>query len=58
MIKKTIQVEVAFEADKSEPGGVKFIGVSVPGKPLCPLPTDVPAPRRLLKDLLEAAAKA
>lgn len=53
MPKAIVEVEVTYEAGRNGEG--TFTSLKVGDKPSIPLPPDAPAPRRLARDLLEAA---
>ena len=55
-VAKKIEVTVYMEEDRRAPGGLKFLHLKVGSNPPAQLPTDVPAPRRLVQELLAAAA--
>lgn len=58
MITKAVTIYVTLESDKSEPGGMKFMHLKVGNNPPCQLPKDVPAPRRLVRELIDAVVNA
>lgn len=56
MAKVKIEVEVEVTGGP-KPEHFTFVSMSVGDEPSCQLPPDVPAPRRLLRDLALAAGK-
>lgn len=55
MITKTVEVTVCMEVDRTQPNGHRLLHIKVGDNPPAQLPKDVPAPRRLVQELLTAA---
>ncbi len=56
-VKITVEVEVSG-APNAKPEDFEFVSIKCEGQQACMLPKDVPAPRRLAKDLALAAGLA
>ena len=54
-VAKKIEVVVYMEEDRRAESGYRFLHLKVGDNPPAQLPKDVPAPRRLVQELLTAA---
>lgn len=58
MPSKKIEVTVDYEADRTEKSGYRLTNIAIGDAPPVPIPDDVPCPRRLRRELVDAALQA